>query len=254
MEDYERQHAEKLRFAHQRRLQILEMQAAQFGYLVPPHILTEIEDIRRDLELLNVRFSPRNSVSQPETQPVKTVLFISADPIDAARLRLGKEVREIQEKLKLSQLRDQFKLEQRFSSRPEDITQAVLDTQPQIIHFSGHGTPSGELCTENQLGRVHPIEPSALELLFEQFSQQINCVILNACYSEIQANAIAKHISYVIGMNESIKDEAAIAFSVGFYQALGAGKSIEESYKLGCVQIALQDISSHLIPILLHKK
>lgn len=253
MEDYDRQHAEKLRLAHQRRLQILEMQAAQFGYSVPPHILTEIEDIRRDLALLDVQFFSRDSALQIEGQLVKTVLFISADPIDADRLRLGEEVREIQEKLKLSQLRDQFKLEQRFSSRPEDITQAILDTQPQIIHFSGHGTASGELCTENQLGRAHPIEPSALELLFEQFSHQINCVILNACYSEIHANAIAKHISYVIGMNESIKDKAAIAFSVGFYQALGAGKSIEESFKLGCVQIALQGTPSHLTPILLHK-
>jgi hypothetical protein len=51
-------------------------------------------------------------------------------------------------------------------------------------------------------------------------------------------------------MSKEISDAAAIAFSVGFYQALGAGRSIEESYKLGCVQIRLLGIPEHLTPIL----
>ena len=46
-------------------------------------------------------------------------------------------------------------------------------------------------------------------------------------------------------------DQAAVAFSVGFYQALGVGRSIEEAYRLGCVQITLQGIPEHLTPILL---
>ena len=60
-------------------------------------------------------------------------------------------------------------------------------------------------------------------------------------------------IDYVIGMNEKIGDEAAIAFAIGFYQALGAGRTVEEAYKLGCVQIRLQDIPEHLTPVLLTK-
>lgn len=82
----------------------------------------------------------------------------------------------------------------------------------------------------------------------------MECVILNACYSGEQANAIAKHIRYVIGMNEAIGDRAAISFSIGLYQALGAGRSIEEAYKLGCVQIRLQGISEHLTPIFINSK
>jgi len=107
---------------------------------------------------------------------------------------------------------------------------------------------------ENKVGKTHPIEPDALAALFEQFSDQVNCVVLNACYSETQANAIANHIDYVIGMNEAINDKAAIAFSIGFYQALGAGRTIEEAYKLGCVQIRLQGIPKHLVPVLIKKE
>ena len=89
--------------------------------------------------------------------------------------------------------------------------------------------------------------------LFEQFSSQVDCVILNACYSEIQAKAIAKHIKYVIGMNQAIGDKAAIDFAIGFYQALGGGRSIEDAYKLGRVQIQLQGIPEHLTPVLIKK-
>lgn len=182
-----------------------------------------------------------------------SVLFLAADPTNASRLRSGEELREIQEKLQLSRLRGQFQLHQRMAVRPVDISQALLDIQPQIVHFSGHGMATGALCFENQVGETHPIQPDALAALFEQFTNQVSCVILNACYSEIQAAAIAKHIDYVIGMNQAIGDKAAIAFTVGFYQALGAGRTIEEAYKLGCVQIRLQGIPEHLTPVLIKK-
>jgi hypothetical protein len=189
-----------------------------------------------------------------EGESVNNILFLAADPTDAARLRLGEELREIQEKLQLAKLRKQFKLEQRMSVRPADISQALLDIQPQIVHFSGHGTATGALCFENQIGETHPIEPEALAALFEQFADQVSCVLLNACYSETQANAIARYIDYVIGMNQAIDDKAAIAFAIGFYQALGAGRTIEEAYKLGCVQIRLQGIPEHLTPVLIKKE
>jgi hypothetical protein len=184
---------------------------------------------------------------------IKSVLFLSAEPTDSSQLRLGEEFREIQEKLQLARLRDRFQLAQRMSVRPEDLSQALLDTQPQIVHFSGHGMVSGALCFENQSGKSHPIQPEALAALFEQFTNQVSCVLLNACYSEKQANAIAQHIDYVIGMNQAIGDKAAIAFAIGFYQALGAGRTIEEAYELGRVQIRLQNIPEHLTPVLLKK-
>lgn len=183
-----------------------------------------------------------------------TILFLAADPTDASRLRLGEEVREIQEKLQLAKLRDNFVLHQRFSVRPADISQALLDLSPQIVHFSGHGTTTGAICVEDPTGKTHPIQAEDLAALFEQFSGQVSCVMLNACYSETQAKAIARYIDYVIGMNQAIGDKTAIAFSIGFYQALGAGRSIEEAYKLGCVQVRLQGIPEHSTPVLISKE
>jgi hypothetical protein len=215
-------------------------------------------DIRKDTNSMNrIALNPEPVKTSPyeayidRTNKV-SILFLAADPTDASRLRLGEEFREIQEKLKLAKLRDLFRLElPQLSVRPSDIAQALLDSQPQIVHFSGHGTSTGALCFENLEGETHPIEPDALAALFEEFSGQVNCVVLNACYSEIQAKAISRHIKYVIGMNKAIGDKAAIAFATGFYQALGGGRNIEHAYKLGCVQIQLHNIPEHLTPVLI---
>jgi hypothetical protein len=188
----------------------------------------------------------------PESHDVISILFLAADPTDASRLRLGEEFREVSEQLGLAELRDQFKLElPRLSLRPRDISAALLNTRPRIVHFSGHGTREGALYFENEAGKAQPVPLGALAALFEQFSDQIDCVVLNACFSEVQGREISQHIKYVIGMNQEIGDKAAIAFAVGFYQALGAGRAIDEAYRLGCVQIRLRGIPEHLTPVLL---
>ncbi|MEH2038863.1 CHAT domain-containing protein [Nostoc sp.] len=182
------------------------------------------------------------------------ILFLAADPSNATRLRLGQELRDIRERLQLAKERDRFILDSRESVRPGDISQAIFDVEPQIVHFSGHGTSTGELCFEDLLGEYQPVQPDALAALFELAADQINCVVLNACHSEAQAKAIAQHISFVIGMNKEIGDQAAIAFAVGFYKALAARRTIDQAYKFGCVEIRLQGIAEHLTPVLYTKQ
>jgi hypothetical protein len=67
------------------------------------------------------------------------------------------------------------------------------------------------------IGQAKFVDAEALAGLFKLFADRVQCVILNACYSEVQAEAIARYIPYVIGMSEAIGDRAAIEFSVGFY-------------------------------------
>jgi acetyltransferase-like isoleucine patch superfamily enzyme len=182
------------------------------------------------------------------------ILFLSADPADTVRLRLQEELRNIREKIQLSRHRDSCSIESRESVRAGDISQAIFDVEPQIVHFSGHGTSAGELCFEDSQGKKKTLKPDALASLFKLVASQVSCVVLNACYSETQARSIAKHIPFVIGMNQAIGDRAAIAFSVGFYRALGAGRSVKDAYEFACVEIQLEGIPEYLTPILLEKE
>ena len=137
--------------------------------------------------------------------------------------------------------------------RPRDIQRAMLDVNPQIIHFSGHGTGDEGLVFEDETGSAKLVDGQALAGLFDLFADQVECVVLNGCYSEVQANAIAQHINYVIGMSKAIGDRAAIEFAVGFYDALGAGKPVEFAYKFGCAAIRLAGIPEQLTPTLKKK-
>jgi hypothetical protein len=87
------------------------------------------------------------------------------------------------------------------------------------------------------------VSTEALSGLFELFKNTVRCVVLNSCYSEPQARAIRRHIPYVIGMRSYIPDPAAVAFSTGFYKALGAGKDIPFAFDMGKASIRLEGFS-----------
>lgn len=119
------------------------------------------------------------------------------------------------------------------------------------FHFSGHGDPSGELLFEDRDGRAKQVHPAALADVFRILGGTIRCVVLNACYSEAQALAIAEHVDVVVGMSNEIDDDAAIAFAEAFYQALGYGQDAQTAFDLGRSQIRLAGLTDADVPTLL---
>jgi AAA-like domain/CHAT domain len=181
----------------------------------------------------------------------RNILLLSANPKGTSQLRLAEEMRDIREGLRLSENRDLFTINAAEAVRPRDIRRAILTYKPHIIHFSGHGSAEEGLLLEDETGAVNFVDAEALAGLFELFANQVECVVLNACYSKYQATEIARHINYVVGMSQEIKDKAAIEFAVGFYDGLGAGEGYDFAYKLGCNAILMAGIKQNLIPELI---
>lgn len=121
---------------------------------------------------------------------MKTILFFAANHKDTNRLRLDQEIRQIQSSLRTSSNRANIDFRQQMAARPDDLRQALLREKPQIVHFSGHGETEGILL-ENDAGMAHLVSPDALAELFGLVAKTapIQCVALNACYSEAQAEA-----------------------------------------------------------------
>jgi hypothetical protein len=181
---------------------------------------------------------------------VKKILILTANPKNTDKLRLDEEVREIQAGLERAQKRDRFEIVTRWALRVDDLRRALLDHEPQIVHFSGHGAGEHGLALENSSGQMQLVSTESLVRLFKLFKNTIECVVFNACYSEGQAEAIHQHVDYVVGMNKAIGDRAAIEFAVGFYDALGAGRSYTDAYEFGCSAIDLEGIPESLTPVL----
>ncbi|OUL19915.1 AAA-like domain-containing protein [Nostoc sp. 106C] len=185
---------------------------------------------------------------------MKKILILSANPKNTDRLRLDEEVREIQAGLERAKIREQFEMITKWAVRPEDLRRALLDHQPEIVHFSGHGEGDKGLVLEDDNGQLQLVSTESLGRLFRLFQDKIECVLLNACYSEAQAEAIHQHINYVVGMNQAIGDRAAIKFAVGFYDALGAGRSYDDAYEFERIAIELENIPEYSTPILKSRK
>ncbi|NJK31006.1 MAG: CHAT domain-containing protein [Deltaproteobacteria bacterium] len=177
----------------------------------------------------------------------ETLLIFAANPADLPELALDKEVREIQNALRHSL--KPIHVKQQWATRPQDLRRALLDHKPTYVHFCGHGNGHDGIALEGHLVRA-----GALADLFKLFSAHIKCVVLNACYSAVQALAIANHIDFVVGMEQEVGDDAAIEFSAAFYDALGSGNTVEFAFDLGCNAIQLAGIPEHLTPKLLTRK
>ena len=227
----------------------------------------------------SVTIDSQNSPPQPkaESAQIKTILVLSANPKGTNPLRLGEEVSSIQKGLERSKDRDRFQIEQRWAVTTKDVRRALLDIQPEFVHFCGHGegvesSDSSEpdsrdiggdtndrsskegLIFEDKTGTPHWVSTDAIATLFSLFSDSVECVVLNACYSATQANAIAEHIPHVVGMKRAIGDRAAIEFAIGFYDALLAGRDVDFAFNLGRSSIQMEGITEHLTPVFIEGK
>ncbi|MGZ5006373.1 MAG: CHAT domain-containing protein [Methylobacter sp.] len=180
-------------------------------------------------------------------QKTTKILIVAANPLDTERLGLDEEYREIKEILRTSGRKSHFDLEYAPAANVDDLRQRLLDFDPHIVHFSGHGELQG-LYFQNEQNSAQLIRKEALEHLFALFKNTINCIVLNACYSEDLAKAFANHIERVIGMDSPIGDEAAIKFAKGFYQALFYGRDVDFSFEFGKSAIETANLEDWQVP------
>lgn len=179
------------------------------------------------------------------------ILFLAADPVDVPHLRLGSEVKEIAEKIRSASHRDAFELVSEWAVTVRDLSQVLLRHCPHIVHFSGHGSASGALVVEDESGKARMVDPEALTDLLQILKDNIRVVVLNACFSGPQADAIKQVIDYTIGMERTVTDKAAILFSVMFYNTLGFGRTVNEAFKVARLALKLEFPQDHNTPVLL---
>ena len=132
---------------------------------------------------------------------MRTLLILAANPKGTERLRLDEEVKKIEQGLERSKRRDQFKLVVKWAVTDDDLRRAMLDNEPEIVHFSGHGSgesqggqgrdlvpvqvkDSGGLAFEDDGGHVQLITGDALARLFELCADSVKCVLLNTSFQE----------------------------------------------------------------------
>ncbi len=170
------------------------------------------------------------------------ILFLAANPTDASALRLGVESRQIREMISFGSKRDSFELIQEHAVRVGDLQRVLLTHKPHIVHFCGHGRRTEELVFENDQGTSQVVNKDALVKLFTILKDNLRVVVLNACFSKPQAEALREIIDYTIGMKEAVGDTMAINFAGAFYQALAFDRTVTEGFELAKVEVDMRNL------------
>lgn len=182
------------------------------------------------------------------------VLLFAADPLSAPpdvrvpRLMLDEDVRLIQEKVRAAEYRDELEFVTRWATRPDDLLQALLQSPPQVVHFSGHGGSDGLVLVGSDGRSPHFVDAATLARLFRAFRGNIRVVLLNACFSLPQAEAIAAVVGCAIGTRSEISDKGAILFGASFYRSVAFGMSVQDAFEQACVALALEHVDEREHP------
>jgi hypothetical protein len=173
------------------------------------------------------------------------ILFLAANPKDTSRLDLERECAAIEHELRLARHGGDFEFRSKWVVTVDEIARHLIDLDPAIIHFSGHGrreasgagptagatrdaaTPGDSgiyLHDEHQGAQL--VTGRALALMIKASAPSARLVVLNACYSDDHSEALCQVVECVVGMTGAIDDPAARSFAVAFYRALGNRRSV----------------------------
>ena len=176
--------------------------------------------------------------TEAEAPPKKRILFLAANPRQTTRLRTDEEHRILKAEFERGiEARDHYEfLPSQFALTLGELTRA-LDAEPHILHFSGHGQADGIIITDEQ-GQVQMLPEAALKRICKRkLAGKTELVILNACFSTLQAELISSFDIHVVGTHSAIADDAAVVFAKGFYNALGRHRSLQDCYDDGMLQV-----------------
>lgn len=160
----------------------------------------------------------------------RKILFLTANPREVDKLALAQEYKIVQKELSKTKYGLKINLEHIPEASIDDMIQR-LNTNPVLLHFSGHGSVLEPGIFLQEGDAPQHIEGKALTKVLKYFNLPPSIVVLNSCYSSQLADQLCKDIDCVITMEEIIKDDNAASFSVTLYSALGDGCSIGEALR-----------------------
>lgn len=201
--------------------------------------------------------------------PRNVILFLAARPSNTSPLALDRECAAIERELRASQHRDDFEFRSKWAVTVDDLARCLMELRPAIVHVSGHGVGQasalaqgagygrdvadagaggGGILLHDAANGSQLVTARALAMLIRSATDSVRLVVLNACYSEAQAEMLRSVVDCVVGMAGVIHDDAARAFAVGLYRALGHRRSVGHAVEHAVATLAAKQLPDEQLP------
>ena len=205
----------------------------------------------------------------PASRPL--ILFLGAVPESTTRLALDRECAVIEHELRVSPGRDDYDFRSKWAVSVDEMMRHLNEWQPTILHFSGHGGSAGlhfrdgpppatplhrdvEVAGSTGIYLEHErrsqyVSDRALAQMIAAAAPSTRVVVLNACFSGTVADSLRNVVDCVVGMAGAIGDDAARAFAVGFYRALGNRRSVGNAIAQAVATLAAKQLPDEHLPV-----
>lgn len=161
-------------------------------------------------------------------QLLRTIVYVAAQPQPLRTIDWGEEIRRIQGAIRSGTVKN-LDLELCTAAQLNDLHYAVSRYLPEALHFSGHAVPEG-IYLRDARGNPFLLAMEHICGIIEAGHAHLQCVVLNARYTDAAAAHIAGHAPLVIGTSAEIHDSTSIRFSESFYQHVALGYDYRASY------------------------
>jgi hypothetical protein len=174
------------------------------------------------------------------------VLLMVANPYEGtAGLRLDREIRGAVEAVRTGPAVARLQIHPLLAVQYDDVRRALLEHDPQIVQFSGHGSGKGLFL---DTGDVLPAAELAAMLVPHP---GVRVVVLNACRTHGVATALSEVVDYTVAMELGIEDAAAVVFSGAFYEAVASGRTVPAAFDVARAAVKGRYGEKHALPRLL---
>jgi CHAT domain len=203
----------------------------------------------QELARLSQAVNAVHRTAPPQAEPLRVVYLTAAPDQD---LRVDVEVREVREAVKRSLHGLLVDIDHWPAAKVEDITHALNDKRPHVIHFSGHTHNDGDdLVFDN----ADVLKPQGVLLTFDLFAKIVaatdsppRLIVLNTCDSYAGAERLLDVAEAVIAMVDPIGDLAAKLFASKFYAAVASGQSVATAVQQGKVALEIAGTGEQATP------
>jgi len=165
------------------------------------------------------------------------ILYLSSSPSDLVNLGVDKEFRAIYENLN----EDLFKVQSVSKTQISDIQAVICESQPDIIHFSGHGSSKNIVLEADRNTSAGVFKPAFIRI-FQNLKKRPELIFLNACQTYDNLDDLSYIIDFLIATDRKVSDSTAIMFAKNFYRFLSLGASVKSSFNLAGNQFSIESL------------
>lgn len=173
-----------------------------------------------------------------------TLFMCSANPPNISnKLSLEEEYRAIRQAINANRDISVLTLDYLPNLRAEEFQAELAMHSPVFLHLSGHGSETGHFAVLDQFGeRYAALHSSTLAESIRLHCPNIQCVYLNACFSETAIINLGKIVPFSVVLSGKISDRLAQIFAAAFYGAIDAGLATQSAFDSAINQAIMRDL------------